>query len=649
MVTHDISVEFTEEQKAVIDHQLPGHGRVLAGPGTGKSTTAAALARRLLDEDQPPRLKFLTFTRAATDELSKKLPAAIQASSLERPSTIHSFSLSILLQNPGCASFPQPLRIPDNYEFKKLIRQHLAQRNQVDVKKLDHLITEMAAKWESLDDSEDSHITPEERARFMGAWLQHRRIFGYTLIQELPDLFRCALRDNHDLHGVDYNLLIVDEYQDLNACDLEVLWRLAERGSSILAIGDDDQSIYSRRKAHPVAIRQFLEQHQTNNDYKLTICHRSPRRIIDWAQYVIQGDTGREDRNPPQCREDAPEGIVGLLNFKGDKSEARGVADIVLWLINTRRIPPSEILILSRTDRYGIFTKLIKEELGRRNIPISSSDEIEILLSENDNRCLLAILRFLVFRTDSLAWWSLINLRHGLGESFVNYVFGLANSNNSTFGEAFISAASTDFADAPPGTRNRAVSLWQEISSTLDGIQLPSENFEEETRWGQWIHDEIDTSRLPRCSDSLVDLLLGIDNVLEERENRVEIERSRELGYYLSQIQPLGKDLMRARSDGVRFMRMVGSKGLTVRATIVVGVDNDLIPRSGEDLNEERRLLYVAMTRSKEFLFLTWANRRRGPAARSSRENIGRRQSSDFLRGGPVESQDGPSFIRALS
>lgn len=632
-----MSLNLTEEQLAVVNHPLPGHGRVLAGPGTGKSATAAALAERLLAEDHRPQLKFLTFTRAATAELTKKL-AEGQAHILGRPSTIHSFSISSLLRNPGCASFPEPLRIPDDFEYDTLVRPHLARRVQVGVRKLDKLVAEMAAMWESLNPAEHANVTPEERARFMGAWLQHRRTFGYTLLPELPDLFRCALRDHDDLNGVDYDLVIVDEYQDLNACDLEVLQRLAERRASLLAIGDDDQSIYSFRKAHPAGIRRFLEDYRTNHDYKLTICHRSPRSIIEWAQHVIQGDPDRENRNPPQYREDASEGVVALLRFKGDKSEATGVADIVAWLRDANHVPASEILILSRTDRSGTFTDPIKEELSSRGVPISDASAVEAMISEDENRRLIAHLRLLVHPTDSLAWWSLLKLQPRVGDAFVDHIFNRASATNTTFGEAFIAAATAGFVDAPRGTAEPATALRNEVLAVIEAVRLPGER--ETTQWGNWIVEGVSAGRLPRCTDPLSQLLIQIDGVTEIGEG---------LGRFLSQIQPVGEDLMRAQSEGVRFMTMTGSKGLTVRAAIIVGVDNDLIPRPDQDLAEERRLLYVAMTRSQEFLFLTWANRRRGPAARSGRANVGRRQPSDFLRGAPVESQDGVSFIQGLN
>jgi len=94
-------------------------------------------------------------------------------------------------------------------------------------------------------------------------------------------------------------------------------------------------------------------------------------------------------------------------------------------------------------------------------------------------------------------------------------------------------------------------------------------------------------------------------------------------------------------------MTMIGSKGLTVRATIVAGVDDGIIPREDADPNEERRLLYVAMTRAKQFLFCTWAGRRAGPTARAGGQNARDwRQHSHFFDGGPVRSQDGPAYLK---
>src|ERR1700682_3458489 len=169
----------TDEQQAILAHDHEQHARVLAGPGTGKSATLVALLDRLLTGNPALRIKLLTFTRAATAELAKKVldhPAA----AAECPSTIHSFSISVLLRNPGTGDFPQPLRIADKWEEKKIVRPTLAHRIGVPVIRLDNLIREMAANWEFLQPRQNPRVDPAERAKFIGGWNEHRQTYGYT-------------------------------------------------------------------------------------------------------------------------------------------------------------------------------------------------------------------------------------------------------------------------------------------------------------------------------------------------------------------------------------------------------------------------------------------------------------------------------------
>jgi len=567
----------------------------------------------------------------ATAELSKKLEGAGQT---QRPSTIHSFALSILMRNLGCANFPQPLRIPGTYEQLQLIEPDLAQRMRVSKKQIDRLIREMAAAWQSLAPEEDPQVSAEQRARFLGLWHQHRYIFGYTLLAELPDLLRKALRDHDDLESIGCELMIVDEYQDLNACDLEALRRLAARGQALLAIGDDDQSIYRNRKAHPVGIRRFLEDYQTDRDYPLTVCQRSPQANIRAAQHVILGDPDREPRPAPTFRPDAPPGIVHLLRFASIKREAAAVAAIADWLIHHEDVPATEILILSRTDYLGRFSKPVKAELEQRGITATDPQAIQRTLQEAGNRLLLALLQLAVNGSDSLAWWTLLKPAGGPGPQFINQMYEAARDGQTTFGQAFCDAATAGFPTLTTARRARAQAIWDRVNATRQALVLPPE-----ARWGEFIVQQIDGGRLPACTPELRTLLLQVDPVVEEGTN---------LQRYLGLLEPLGKDLAQTTSPGVRCMTMGASKGLTVTATIIIGVDADLIPRMGQDVAEERRLLYVAMTRSLRYLFMTWVTKREGPQARSSRVNPGRRQPTQFLDGGPVETEDGADFITSL-
>jgi superfamily I DNA/RNA helicase len=198
------------------------------------------------------------------------------------------------------------------------------------------------------------------------------------------------------------------------------------------------------------------------------------------------------------------------------------------------------------------------------------------------------------------------------------------------------------FPDAPvAATAARADQLIKSILEWLDDHVLPTDMPAE--GWGHWIIDNTGGTIAPTPSGNFINLLHDLDDL---------VGQDLELGNYLSQITPLGRDLAIAESSGVRIMTMNSSKGLTVRATIIAGVEDGLVPRRDHELSEERRLLYVAMTRAKEFLFATWARTRSGPTARSGgKVKIGlmrdRRRPSSFFEAGPIKSQDGKKYLKS--
>jgi superfamily I DNA/RNA helicase len=219
-----VAFEPTGEQLAILRHDLSRHARILAGPGTGKSATVIALLNIKAAILGAGGAKLLTFTRAATAELTQKLDENPNIA-CERPSTLHSFCISVLLRNPGLGDFPRPLRMADDWESDKIVEKTLSRRLKIPKLNIRTLFRELAANWESLVPEEGPKVTPAERARFLGAWREHREIFGYTLPSELPYALRIALCDHNNIEGTEYALLVVDEYQDLNSCDLDVLYR----------------------------------------------------------------------------------------------------------------------------------------------------------------------------------------------------------------------------------------------------------------------------------------------------------------------------------------------------------------------------------------------------------------------------------------
>jgi DNA helicase-2/ATP-dependent DNA helicase PcrA len=624
----------SQEQAAILAHQPGQHACVLAGPGTGKSATMVAWLGELLKQEDPPKLKLLTFTRAATAELAGKV-LDHEVLAAEKPSTVHSFAISVLLQNQGAGDFPEPLRMVDDWERNQIVETSLARRAKVNKNRIRRLMQEMAAAWESLNEQEDPKVDPEERGRFLGVWNEHRIIYGYTMPAELPYALLTALKDHPDLDGIDFDLLIVDEYQDLNACDLAVLKEIAARGCAVIGAGDDDQSIYSFRKADPAGIRRFNEDYPDAETYPLSISRRCGRHVLDWASYVIEGDADRPDKPRLSCPDETADGEVALLSFAGHKAEAQGIAKLVKQLVERDGLAPEEILILLRGDHNGQFSGPIKKALENEGVPCSDSDAVKRLLADPINRWVLEVMRLVENPEDSVAWASLLHLTDGISDSFVDQVYDVARANGISFSAALMQLRADGFPDLPAPSANKAETVIADVTGWVDAIELPDET--PEGGWGQWIIEATGDEVVPVPSDELIELLGELDGLMESAQS---------LGRYLGQIAPLGKDLTSGKSEGVRVMTMASSKGLTVRATIVAGVESAIIPKPEAPIDEERRLLYVAMTRATDSLFVTWARIRRGPTARSGKGQTNfKRHHCRFLDGGPVTSQDGNAYL----
>jgi superfamily I DNA/RNA helicase len=304
-------------------------------------------------------------------------------------------------------------------------------------------------------------------------------------------------------------------------------------------------------------------------------------------------------------------------------------------LIESEGLQPSDILVLLRSDHNGAFSDRIKNELEGLEIAYSDPDRVDRMLAAEANRQALAIFRLVADREDSLGWASLLVLTRGIGPTFVDRVYESARDSGTQFGRALLEQRVAEFPRGPVAAAGRAEQLIDEVLEWLDANPRPEG---EEIAWGQWMIDTAGSGPMPDLSDDLQELLRALDELIEVNQ---PLER------YLGQIRPLGRDRNANASVGVRIMTMASAKGLTVKATLVAALEEGVIPRPGYDEQEERRLLYVAMTRSKEYLYGTWARRRTGPTARAGAPRVQERRShSSFLDGGPVESEDGDAYIK---
>ncbi len=632
------------EQDRILDHAVGLHGRILAGPGTGKSTTVLRLAQRLLATSPAPALRVITFTRAATSELIAKIRE--EGGATVETTTLHSFALSLLMQNPGVSGLPEPLRVPDDWETRTIVHRQLAAylRTQgftkVRVTDIAQLEREMAARWESLDPDLVllADVDPRLRNAYIAAWRRHRAVFGYSLFAEMPLGAHQAIEDHgRELKGVAIDLLVVDEYQDLNRSEIQLAFALAECGTSVLAVGDDDQSIYSWRMAAPEGIRSFLADIAPCADYTLSVSFRCGSDILSHARGLIETTPGRPQRPPLRPGPDNPTGEVQYLRFANQDDERRAVALLARHLIDDHKLKPNEIVVLFRGDSRGAWSRPLRLALDEAGVAATDVEAALEPLSDASTRELLAVARLATNREDSLAWCTLMMTEHGVSERFVNALIEEAHQRRVTFAQRLLQCDTDPPADVPPATVRRANRRVAEVQAFLDQLQLELAGAEEEG-WAPWLLDAANALGID-VSDAFDSLAREVGRVTPQETG---------LGHFLNQLEPVTKDLA-LLAEGVSIMTMARSKGLTFRAAIVMGVEDGVIPSPRSDnIEEERRLLYVAMTRAREFLFLTMAQFRRDPTAHTGRSNQGSRGRTPLFYGLDLQPTNGPAYLRNL-
>ena len=585
---------------------------------------------------------MITFTRAATQELQEKFSDAEDAITERPPSTAHSFALWLLMRKRH-----EKLRMADDWEKRFLVEAAVAARmkeagHAATIKVVEKLTDEMAAGWESLDE-EQILLSDRDRdlaAGFRGAWTEAQRTLGFVHVSEIP-YKAVQLVEDVGIEDLDLDVLVVDEFQDLNAAEVRLLKLLSDQ-VQIIAIGDDDQSIYSWRNAAPSALLRFCEEYGAT-PFELTECYRSPAAILNPALEVIGAMPGRPAKARLVPSDPDRSGVFAQLRFTSSEREFDGVVDIVKKRL-AAGVEPDDIAILVRSSA----DKFRRELLGRfedEGIQITNSDWIRNALEESEVRRLVAFGRLVADPSDSLAWMGLLHETQGIGDITLMRIYGFACEETISFGEAIEKGRDTEFEFLKNASRVKVAAAVGEIDAALSDLRGEHEGaLLDERGWGGWLVEHATKDSL---SEDAVTILESVGELVAESATS---GHDAGIGGFINQLQPLALDLANTQDGAVRLMSMRKSKGLTVNTAILMAVDDDTIPLPSGDEDEERRILYVAMTRASECCIITTATRRRGATAWIGSANKSQRQRTRFLRGLPSSvprPQNGPDFVNS--
>jgi superfamily I DNA/RNA helicase len=445
-------------------------------------------------------------------------------------------------------------------------------------------------------------------------WLMFHR--GMLIGEVIPYLYQ-YLRDNPATpERVEFSHILVDEYQDLNKVEQEIVSMLSD-AAHVCVVGDDDQSIYSFKYAHPEGIQNWCEEHQDADDLGLSDCRRCPGLVVRIANHLISESPTRDnDRELVECPANG-EGIVRLIQYPDLQHEVRGIADIVEELMG-EETHPGDIIILAQRKKIGTY---IYEELVKRAIPAKSYYQ-EAELEDEETQERFAYLKLAADRDDRVA------LRWLLGRESSSWLRG-------------------GYQRVREHSVNTGLSPWQVLEGLRDGdIQLPHtgplvERFEvicERTEGLQeLVGDEgiaaVIDDLFPEDDDQWRDLR-SLALVIIEGE---EIDDDTPLSMFVAQLSyAIAQPEIPSEIQDVRVMSLHKSKGLSSPATIIAACVEGVLPgRPDEDLTdaqklahfeEQRRLFFVGVTRVKASppdgqpgrLFLTYSRRMAAADARQS-------------------------------
>jgi len=572
--------------------------RVLAGPGTGKTFALMRRAARLLEQGaQPNRILAVTFTRTAANELVEKLAAlGVPGADLVAAKTLHSLSFGLLSRNAVFQALGRTARPLMDYERNTLVCDL---QDQFGGKRaVEKLIEAFEAYWARLQHQQPGFPNDPVEQAFSHAlrdWLVFHRAMLVGEVVPLALDFVTQNPAHPDIPRFDH--VLVDEYQDLNRADQALIDALAGNGA-VTVIGDEDQSIYSFRNAHPEGIVEYPQTHANTHDELLNECRRCPRRVVQIASALINHNQRLAPKALNPCPQNG-EGVVYIVQHNSVADEIETLAAYIEWYLSTHAgIPAGEMLVLANRRMIG---NGIRDALNTRaqqnNRPWSAqSFYFEDALSTSVAAEGFSLLTLLVDSEDrpALRYWLSENrpdcrrlpyarLRQHCAQNGIAPRVGLDAMVAGNLNLPYTGALVTRYQQLQ---QRLAALMPLDIPALVDAL-FPAGNAE--------------AAAVRQAA------LLIVPNVQTQRELLDELRTDI--------TQP---ELPGTQGPSIRIMSLHKSKGLTARLVVIAACVAGILPsidftatieEQTRQRQEQRRLFYVGLTRSTETLVVSSAVR----------------------------------------
>ena len=596
-------------QQEAVAH-IDGAMLILAGAGSGKTKTITTRLAYLIDEVGIPATNTLTltFTNKAASVMRTRALNLLTHNAGQNPllCTFHKFGLMFLRLYIERLGRKNDFVVIDTDDAKKILKNLLNDDEKLSVSTILNHISAYKNELASVEDAfkELDFIQGFEREKYQ------KIARYYKAYQEM--LLRLNFVDFDDLLLLSYNILnadenfakeqsakyhyiMVDEYQDTNELQFQILQKLCTTHENIAVVGDDDQSIYAWRGAKIENILNFQKQFHNVKLVKLEQNYRSTGLILDAANSLIEHNKKRLGKTLICTKETGQD--IELLQSYDEKDESQKVCVAIKGLLK-EGIKPSEIAILYRVNA---LSRALEEALMKAQLPFKILSGMRFY-ERAEIKDIIAYLRFLLNHNDDFSLKRIINKpKRAFGETSFKKLQSKAKELNLPLFETLCALQGTKFFSAKLDKEMATFTNAIMQLSQIDDLRLLLDEFEKLIKLKDFYKDSTDGDERVRNIDEFY------ANV-KERADKGEIASINEL---LNEIS-LQSEQDEVEGECVYLMSIHASKGLEFDAVFIVGLEDGFFPILSEDgdIEEERRLAYVAITRAKKRLFLSTTNSR---------------------------------------
>ncbi len=582
---------------------------VVAGAGSGKTRVLTHRIAWLLREQgvNPFEVLAITFTNKAADEMRRRVAELVGPVAMKMwVSTFHSACVRILRREAEAAGYPSSFTIYDQSDAVRLMG-YVIRDLGLDAKKFParKIQAEVSA-------AKNDMISPSQFADGADGFMQKKVADAYRIYQER--LFSAGAMDFDDLLGVTVRLfrkrddillhyqerfrhLLVDEFQDTNKAQNELVLSLARKHRNVMVVGDSDQSIYRFRKAD---IRNILEFEEAFNDSTVIVLeqnYRSTQTILDAANAVIANNMMRKPKS--LWTEQSGGELITRYHAEDERDEASFVVDEIRKERRENNRRYSDMAVFYRTNAQS---RAVEEELARRDVPYQVVGGTKFF-DRREVKDLLAYLKAIVNPSDEVSFKRIVNVpKRGIGDSSIARLDAFAQSHGMAFADTLRHAAEAGVAKGAQRGLAELVTLLDHLRGLVPiGPARVLEEVGKRTGYIDQLEEEAAES---------VEAAGRLENLQELIGNARDYETVDAFLEAVSLVADI--DELEEGDTGVVLMTLHTAKGLEYPVVFVVGLEDGVFPHlrslgDPEEMEEERRLCYVGITRAREHLFLSHA------------------------------------------